>query len=172
MLSSLKCEGFHPPLSQHLSGYGPVGRRTSMIDEPISAPAIADASSGHFRRAGGDLFTPPDNFTARIQRESVRTSGYRLKITGTAHQAGSKANAHLVKCVGKQFDGTKSNSEAATRTKTARIVEPQTLPAVCLLSSANHGTATALRVRIPRVASTATATVFTAVVSWQDIQCF
>ena len=94
----------------------------------------------HFRWDGADLLIHL-RISPRASRDQVAgLMGDRLRISITAPPVDGKANAHLVKFIGRQFGIAKSMvavvSGMSSRDKTVRITEPRTLPQAFLVTSA------------------------------------
>ncbi|MDG1894648.1 MAG: DUF167 family protein [Fuerstiella sp.] len=100
------------------------------------------ALNGHFRWEGADLL-----LRLRVSPQASRdqVSGLladRLKVAITAPPIDGKANAHLVKYIGKQFGVAKSRVEVvngqASRRKTVRISDPRKLPKCFMVTNKKH----------------------------------
>jgi uncharacterized protein len=85
------------------------------------------ALNGHFRWEGADLL-----LRLRVSPQASGLLADRLKVAITAPPIDGKANAHLLKYIGKQFGVAKSRVEVvngqASRRKTVRISDPRKLP--------------------------------------------
>ncbi len=109
-----------------------------MTDEEKTDASHRSQMNGHFRWDGADLLIHL-RISPRASRDQVAgLMGDRLKVSITAPPVDGKANAHLVKFIGKTFDVAKSLvtvvSGKSSRDKTVRITTPQVLPEIFLIT--------------------------------------